>query len=78
MAYADSPDEEAIMFRLLHETKAISISWALFKNVQMSSLLKAVEWKTHNVFLSNYMRNLTHLKDGMHILGPMIVAEHQV
>jgi hypothetical protein len=78
MAYADCPDEVAILYRPLHETRAVSISWALYKNVQMSSLLKAAEWKTHNVFINNYMRDMTHYKNGMHILGPMIVAGHQV
>jgi hypothetical protein len=78
MAYADCPEELAILYRPLHETRAVSVSWALYKNVQMSSLLKAAEWKNHNVFINNYMRDMTHYKNGMHILGPMFVAKHQV
>jgi hypothetical protein len=37
----------------------------------MSSLLKQQNG-THNVFLSTYMRNLTHLREDMNILGPMM------
>jgi tRNA G37 N-methylase Trm5 len=77
-AYKNCPEEEAVMHRLLNETRAISTSWALFKKVQMTSLLRAAEWKTHNAFINNYMRDRTHFKDGMHILGPIDVAQHIV
>jgi hypothetical protein len=68
----------ANLYRPLHETRVVSISWALFKKVQMTSLLKAAEWKTHNVFINNYMRDMTHFQDGMHILGPLVVTQHKV
>ena len=47
-------------------------------NVQMTSLLEATEWKSHNVFINNYMRDMTHFQDGMHILGPIVIAQHSV
>jgi hypothetical protein len=78
MAYRDYPDEVAILHRVLHETRAIASSWALFNNVPMSSLLKAAEWKSHNVFTNNYLRDLSHIQDDMLRLGPTVVGQHKV
>jgi hypothetical protein len=76
MAYRDCPDELAIVHRILHEIRAIASSWALFNNV--SSLMKAAKWKSHNVFTNNYLRDLSHIQDDMLRLGSTVVDQHKV
>jgi hypothetical protein len=77
-AYKTCPHQEAQLHRVLHETRGIATSWALFHNVQMTSLLRAAEWKSPNVFINNYMRDMSHVQDGLHKLGPIVVAQHIV
>jgi hypothetical protein len=77
-AYKTCPTEQAILHRCLHETRSIATSWALFHNVQMTSLLRAAEWKSANVFINNYMRDMSHVQDGTSKFGPIVVAEHIV
>jgi hypothetical protein len=77
-AYQSCPTEQAILHRCLHETRGIATSWALFHNVQMVHILRAAQWKSPNVFINNYMRDMSHVQDGNLKFGPIVVAEHVV
>jgi hypothetical protein len=77
-SYKNCTTEEATLHRVLHETRGIATSWALLKNVPMDSLLSVAEWKNHNVFTNNYLRDMTHSQNGMLSLGPIVVAQHVV
>jgi hypothetical protein len=77
-SHKNCPKEEAILHRLLHEVLGIATSWALYRHVPMSSLMEAAEWKNHNVFTHNYLRDLTDSRDGLLSLGQLVVAQHVV
>ena len=48
--YFECSDSQAILFHCLHEMRGMAASWAALHSVSMTSIMKAVEWRSHNTF----------------------------
>ena len=42
-----------------HDVRGISASWAKFQGVPIDEIMQAAAWKSHNTFISCYMKDIT-------------------
>ena len=54
-----------------HSVRSMSVSWASLKNVGTQKILNSCFWKSPNVFISFYLKNLTEVEGKMHKLGKL-------
>ena len=79
IAYAKASPETQRLFKVkAHDVRAISSSWAFFKNVAMENIMQACSWKAHNTFTNFYLRDLSRIQGEMLSLGPIVVAQQTV
>ena len=55
-----------------HEVRAVTASWAYYKNMAMEDLLKACSWKSQNTFTKHYLRNMALDQEGRCRFGPTV------
>ena len=78
-SYKNASSDAMRLFKVkAHDVRAISSSWAFFKNVAVENIMQACSWKSHNTFTSFYLRDLTRIQGDMMCLGPLVVAQHTV
>ena len=73
-----SPDTQRLYKMKPHDVRALSSSWAFFKNVSMENIMQSCSWKSHNTFTSFYLKDLTRIQEDMLCLGPLVVAQQTV
>ena len=71
-------DASVITGRSTHAIRAMASSWAFFKNVSIEEIMKSCSWKNQSTFASFYLKDLTLIKDDLHVLGPLVVAQSAV
>ena len=71
-------DTDVLSGRTTHAVRAFAASWAFFKNVSLSDILKACSWKAQSTFASFYLKDMTLMKEDLHVLGPLVVAQNRV
>ena len=64
--------------RTTHAIRALASSWAFYKNVSVEQILRSCSWKNQTTFTSFYLKNLYQIKEEMHVLGPLVVAQSKV
>jgi len=47
-----------------HDVRALAASWAFFKGIPVSDILKAAVWKTENTFISYYLKDILREEGG--------------
>ena len=60
---------------IAHELRALSASWAYNAHVALEDVLSACSWRSPGVFQNNYLRDMSLVAEGMHSLGPVVVAQ---
>ena len=60
----------------MHHVRSVATSWALLKNASLKSIISAGQWKSHTSFTRFYLRDLSYIKDDMHVLGPVNASFH--
>ena len=74
-AYSHASDEDArLTSTSVHEIRALAASIALQSTFALSDLLRAATWATPSMFASHYLRDVSGLRDGTHVLSPCVVA----
>ena len=58
-----------------HEVRAFSASWAYNCQVPMEDIMSACSWKSNLTFTSCYLRDLTHIREELMSLGPIVSAQ---
>ena len=61
-----------------HEVRAIAHSTAFYGNISMSDLLQSARWAQQTTFTSYYLRDVSVDLDGIHRMGPVLVAQSTI
>ena len=63
-------DEELGCLHLLwaHETHAFVVSWDAFRNVSLGDIMAVCKWRSHNTFMSFYLRDLVEMEAQLLVL----------
>jgi integrase len=59
-----------------HQVRSMAASWAFLRNASLESILEAGNWRAHNTFTHFYLKDLSHIREQMMILGPVVAASH--
>ncbi|MDJ0933721.1 hypothetical protein [Breoghania sp.] len=74
-AYRHASEEDArLASTSVHEIRALAASIALQSNFALAEVLRAATWATPGVFAAFYLRDVSGLRDGLHVLSPCVVA----
>ncbi len=75
LAYSHASTEDArLASTSVHEIRALAASIALQSTFALSDVLRAAAWATPCVFAAYYLRDVSGLRDGLHVLSPCVVA----
>ena len=61
-----------------HEVRAILASLAWSANIGLKDILSAACLSNHTTFTSLYLKDISNIKDVLHLLGPLVVAQKVV
>ena len=74
-AYEQATDEDArLASTSVHEIRALASSVAVQSTFALADVLRAAAWATPSTFASHYLREVSGLCDGTHVLSPCVVA----
>lgn len=77
--YANVDDHSAkLLGTSTHAIRGLAATLAFKGVASMEDILKACSWKSHNTFTSHYLKDVSGLMDGLHKLGPLVVAQKVV
>lgn len=78
-AYANADSHTAkLAGTTTHTIRGLAASLAFRGASSMEDILKACSWKSHNTFTHHYLKEVSGLMDGLHKLGPLVVAQKVV
>lgn len=69
-------DVAQVSGRTTHEIRALAATLAFTSQAGLDEVLKACTWKTHSTFTDFYLRDLSHIRDNLMTLGPLVAAQH--
>ena len=61
-----------------HDVRKLAVSWAFHQNASVDSIVRACKWKSANSFITYYLKDCSGIRQGMSVIGPIIVAGHVV
>ena len=72
-----NPNEEVaqISGRTTHAIRALAATLAFTSQAGLDEVLRACSWKTHSTFTEFYLKDLTHMRENLLILGPLVAAQ---
>lgn len=74
-AHENVSDEDlALTSASTHEIRALATSLAAQANFSLSDILATATWATPTTFAAFYLRDVSGVQEGMHVIGPCIVA----
>ena len=77
--YANADDHSAkLVGTSTHAIRGLAAALAFKGVAPMEDILKACSWKSHNTFTNHYLKDVSGLMDGLHRLGPLVVAQEVV
>ncbi len=75
-AHKDVPQETMSLLKIRpHDIRGLATSWAFQKNVALQHIMDAACWRSHNTFMSYYLKDMALEVDGLHHLGPVVAAQ---
>ena len=61
-----------------HSIRGVATSLAFRGSCEMSDLLRAGMWKSHNPFIDFYLKDVSVFQEGLYRLGPIVAAQQVV
>ena len=75
-AYSNIPPHIANLSRVnAHEIRAVATSLRFKYNINQVGIIKKAYWRSNTVFVSRYLRDISHSFMDVSALGPLIVAQ---
>ena len=68
-------DAATVVGRSTHAIRAMAASLAFSNQVDIDEILRNCSWKNHTTFSNFYLKDMTQMRDDLHSLGPLVVAE---
>ena len=68
-------DASCLTGRSTHAIRSMASSLAYYRNISVEEILKACSWKCHSTFSDYYLKDLSLVRDEMHVLGPVVAAQ---
>ena len=68
-------DVSCLSGRSTHAIRSMASSLAYYSNVSVDEILKACTWKSHTTFTDYYLKDLSQIRDEMHVFGPVVAAQ---
>jgi len=74
--HGDPNDEAAqVSGRTTHAIRALAASMAFTSQAGLDEVLKACSWRCHSTFTDFYLKDLTHMRENLMVLGPLVAAQ---
>ena len=78
-AYENASDQDLALSQVsTHEVRAISTSLAQQATFALEDIVAAASWATPSVFAAYYLRDVSGLEEGLHVIGPIIAAGQRI
>jgi hypothetical protein len=75
-AHAQSTDEDARLTKCsTHELRALSTSLRFQHSHNLSAIMEAASWRSHNTFSHFYLRDITLTNNHLSSLGPLVACQ---
>ena len=71
-------DAATLVGRCTHTIRAMTASLAFSTQVDLDEILKACSWKNHATFSEFYLKDMTQVREDIHSLGSLVVAQKVV
>ena len=68
-------DVSCLAGRSTHAIRSMASSLAYYRNVSVDEILKACTWKCPTTFTDFYLKDLSQVRDEMHVFGPVVAAQ---
>jgi integrase len=69
-----SEEDTALSSCSTHEIRALAASLAVQATFSLSDVLSAASWATPTTFATYYMRDVSGVQSGLHVIGPCVIA----
>jgi integrase len=69
-----SAEDTALSSCSTHEIRALGASLAAQATFSLTDLLSAATWATPSTFAAFYMRDVSGIQSGLHVIGPCVIA----